>query len=67
MIAPLPVKYCNLEKYEYLITIILKELYPGNNVNTTKQSILGREVGPSGVSPNQHSQWKHAFSSLKHV
>ena len=29
--------------------------------------ILGREVGPSEVSPNQRSRWKHAFSLLKHV
>ena len=29
--------------------------------------ILGRELGPSGVSPNQRSRWKHAFSPLKHV
>ena len=29
--------------------------------------ILGRELGPSGVSPNQHSRWKLAFSPLKHV
>ena len=30
-------------------------------------SILGRELGPSGGSPNQRSQWKVAFSPLKHV
>ena len=30
-------------------------------------TILGRELGPSGVSPNQRSRWKHAFSPLKHV
>ena len=29
--------------------------------------ILGRELGPSGDSPNQRSRWKHAFSPLKHV
>ena len=29
--------------------------------------ILGRELGPSGVSPNQNSRWKLAFSPLKHV
>ena len=29
--------------------------------------ILGRKLGPSGVSPNQRSRWKHAFSPLKHV
>ena len=29
--------------------------------------ILGRELGPSGVSPNQRSRWKLAFSPLKHV
>ena len=29
--------------------------------------ILGRELGSSGVSPNQPSRWKHAFSPLKHV
>ena len=29
--------------------------------------ISGRELGPSGVSPNQRSRWKHAFSPLKHV
>ena len=29
--------------------------------------ILGRELGPSGVSPNQLSRWKLAFSPLKHV
>ena len=29
--------------------------------------ILGRELGPSGVSPHQRSRWKHAFSPLKHV
>ena len=29
--------------------------------------ILGRELGPSGVSPNQIPQWKLAFSPLKHV
>ena len=28
-------------------------------------SILGHERGPSGVSPNQCSQWKHVFSLLK--
>ena len=28
---------------------------------------LHMELGPSGVSPNQHSQWKHAFSLLNHV
>ena len=32
-----------------------------------KTSILGRELGPSGVSPNQNSRWKLAFSPLKHV
>ena len=31
------------------------------------QTILGRELGPSGVSPNQNSRWKLAFSPLKHV
>ena len=30
-------------------------------------TILGRELGPSGVSLNQRSRWKHAFSLLKHV
>ena len=29
--------------------------------------ILGRELGPGGVSPNQNSRWKLAFSPLKHV
>ena len=29
--------------------------------------ILGRELGPGGVSPNQRARWKHAFSPLKHV
>ena len=29
--------------------------------------ILGRELGPSGVSPNQRSRWKLAFSPLKYV
>ena len=29
--------------------------------------ILGRELCPSGDSPNQRSRWKHAFSPLKHV
>ena len=29
--------------------------------------ILGREIGPGGVSPYQRSRWKHAFSPLKHV
>ena len=29
--------------------------------------ILGRELGPSGVSPIQSSRWKLAFSPLKHV
>ena len=29
--------------------------------------IIGRELGPSGVSRNQRSRWKHAFSPLKHV
>ena len=29
--------------------------------------ILGRELGPSGVSPYQNSRWKLAFSPLKHV
>ena len=29
--------------------------------------ILGRELDPCGVSPNQRSRWKHAFSPLKHV
>ena len=29
--------------------------------------ILGREICPSGVSSSQRSQWKHAFSLLKHV
>ena len=29
--------------------------------------IFGRELGPSGVSPNQRSRWKHTFSPLKHV
>ena len=29
--------------------------------------ILGGKLGPSGVSPNQRSRWKHAFSPLKHV
>ena len=46
-----------------------------NNTTTTKQKIpksvsvriLGRELGPSGVSPNQNSRWKLAFSPLKHV
>ena len=30
-------------------------------------AILGRELGPGGVSPNQRSRWKLAFSLLKHV
>ena len=34
---------------------------------TDGQSILGRELGPSGVSPNQSSRWKLAFSLLKHL
>ena len=29
--------------------------------------ILGRELDPSGVSPNERSRWKQAFSPLKHV
>ena len=29
--------------------------------------ILGRDIGPSGVSPIQRSRWKFAFSPLKHV
>ena len=29
--------------------------------------ILGRELGPCGVSLNQRSRWKHASSPLKHV
>ena len=29
--------------------------------------ILGRELGPSGVSPHQRSRWKLAFLPLKHV
>ena len=29
--------------------------------------ILGRELSPGGVSPNQSSRWKLAFSPLKHV
>ena len=29
--------------------------------------ILGRELGPSGGSPNQSSRWKFAFSPPKHV
>ena len=29
--------------------------------------ILGRELGPGGVFPNQRSRWKLAFSPLKHV
>ena len=32
-----------------------------------KCAILGHELGPSGVSPNQRSLWKLAFSTLKHV
>ena len=28
--------------------------------------ILGRELGPSGVSPNQRSRWKLVISLLKH-
>ena len=31
------------------------------------RQILGRELDPGGVSPNQRSRWKHAFSPLKHV
>ena len=34
---------------------------------TSMGDILGRELGPSGVSPNQRSRWKHALSLLKHV
>ena len=33
----------------------------------SKYTILGGKLGPSGVSPNQRSRWKHAFSPLKHV
>ena len=33
----------------------------------TDMCILDRELGPSGVSRNQRSRWKHAFSPLKHV
>ena len=29
--------------------------------------ILGREIGPTGVSPKQRSRWKHAFLLPKHV
>ena len=29
--------------------------------------ILDCELGPSGVSPNQRSRWKHAFSPLKYI
>ena len=32
-----------------------------------KDSILSRELGPSRVSPNQRSRWKHAFWPLEHV
>ena len=32
-----------------------------------KFKILSRELGASMVSPNQRSQWKHAFLLLKHV
>ena len=35
--------------------------------STMPWGILGRELGPSGVSPNQRSRWKHAFSPLRHV
>ena len=44
--------------YEY------KDLHDKDN---SLISILGRELGPSGASPNQRSRWKHAFSPLKHV
>ena len=29
--------------------------------------IIGRELGPSEVSPNRCSWWKYAFSQLKHI
>ena len=32
--------------------------------NPHPSNILGRLLGPSGVSPNQRSRWKHAFSPL---
>ena len=42
----------------------------GQSNTTSKRSIqiiLGRELGPSGVCPNQVSRWNYAFLQLKHV
>ena len=39
----------------------------GTKVGCLMWAILGHELGPGGISPNQRSRWKHAFSLLKHV
>ena len=44
----------------------VKPVYPPFNF-VEAEGILSRELGPSGVSPNQRSRWKHVFSPLKHV
>ena len=48
-----------------IITYIIYQSIMG--MLTYFHSILGRELGPSGVSTNQRSRWKHAFSPLKHI
>ena len=48
----------------------LKTLKGNQQLLTTcilRMHILGRELGPSAVFPNQSSRWKLAFLLLKHV
>ena len=44
-----------------LILYVMREILLHN------ADILGRELGPSEVFPNQRSRWKRASSPLKHV
>ena len=48
-------------------TSFLLNLLIGGMFRCISRCILGRELGPSGVSPDQRFWWKHVFSLLKHV
>ena len=51
---------------KHFLEWICLNVWSGEHV-LLSELILDRELGPSGVSPNQSSRWKHAFSLLKHV
>ena len=64
----------SIKMFENIVVTILCDKRHGASlipsqyrVRRDRSDILGRELGPSGVSPNQRSRWKHASSPLKHV